>query len=71
MLAKQFCVLPTTVSRRRFSASKMHLAPGAVGCCPFYDGGSVVVNLVFNVLPIVCGSSVFVFVLLCINLCPF
>ena len=24
-----------------------------------------------NVLPIVCGSSVFVFVLLCITLCPF
>ena len=28
---------------------------------------SVVVDLLFNVLPIVCGSSVFVFVLLCIN----
>ena len=32
---------------------------------------SVVVDLLFNVLPIVCGSSVFVFVLLCITLCPF
>ena len=31
----------------------------------------VVVDLLFNVLPIVCGNSVFVFVLLCITLCPF
>ena len=31
----------------------------------------VVVDLLFNVLPIVRGSSVFVFVLLCITLCPF
>ena len=31
----------------------------------------VVVDLLFNVLPIVCGSSVFVFALLCITLCPF
>ena len=29
------------------------------------------VNLLFNVLTIVCGSSVFVFVLLYITLCPF
>ena len=28
-------------------------------------------DLLFNVLPIVYGSSVFVFVLLCITLCPF
>ena len=31
----------------------------------------VAVDLLFNVLPIVCGSSVFVFVVLCITLCPF
>ena len=36
-----------------------------------YGGGCVVVDLLFNVLPIVCGSSVFVCVLLCINSCPF
>ena len=30
-----------------------------------------VVDLLFNVLPIVCESSVFVFVLLCIALCLF
>ena len=30
-----------------------------------------VVDLVFNVLAIVCGSSVFFFVLLCTTLCPF
>ena len=46
----------------------MHLSPpcpGGLGC------GFVVVNQMFNVLPIVCGSSVFVFVLLCITFCPF
>ena len=31
----------------------------------------VIVDLLFNVLPIVYGSSVFVFVLLSITLCPF
>ena len=31
----------------------------------------VAVNILFNVFPIVCGSYVFVFVLLCITLCPF
>ena len=45
--------------------------PGGLGCCPFSGGGSVFVDLLLNVLPIVCGSSVFVFVLLCITLCPF
>ena len=33
------------------------------------DSGSVGVDILFNVLLIVCGSSVFVFVLLCITLC--
>ena len=28
-------------------------------------------DILFNVLPIVCGSPVFVFVLLCITLCQF
>ena len=32
---------------------------------------SVVVDLLLNVLPIVCGSSAFVFVLPCITLCAF
>ena len=31
----------------------------------------VVVDLLFNVLPIGCGKFVCVFVLLCITLCPF
>ena len=35
------------------------------------SGCADVVELLFNVLPTVCGSSVFVFVLLCITLCPF
>ena len=42
-----------------------------LGCCLFYCGGSVVVDLLFNVLPIVCGSSVYFFGLLCITSCPF
>ena len=42
----------------------MHLSPRwlGLGCCLFLGGGSVVVGLLFNVLPIVCGSYVFVFV---------
>ena len=28
-------------------------------CCPFYGGGSVVVELLYSVAPIVCGGSVF------------
>ena len=42
----------------------MYLGPCGLGYSPFYGGGSVVVDLLFNILPIVCGSSVFVFVLL-------
>ena len=45
--------------------SGLHLSPpGGLGCCPFYGGGSVVDDLLFDVLPIVFG-------LLCIILCPF
>ena len=47
---------------RIFSPSKMHLRPSGLGCFPFERGGSVAV--VDLLLPIVCGSSVFVFVLL-------
>ena len=55
--AKQFCVLTTTESRakiwRQLNAFKPP-PPGSLGCCPFKGGGSVVVDLLFNVLPIVC-----------------
>ena len=34
-------------------------------------GGSVAIELLFNVLSIVCWSFVYAFVLLCITLCPF
>ena len=36
----------------------MHLSPPPAGlsCCPFWSGGSVVFDLLLNVLPIVCGS---------------
>ena len=60
MRAKQCLWFTTTESRARFCASKMHLNPGSVGCCPFKGGGSVVVYSLFYVHPIVCGSSVFV-----------
>ena len=36
----------------------------------FFFAFTDVVDLLFNVLSIICGSSVFVFVLLCITLCP-
>ena len=50
----------------------MHLNPSGLGCCPFLSGGSVVVDdLLFYVLHIVCGGSVFVFDFLCITLCPY
>ena len=39
----------------------MHVRPGVLGCCPFVGGGSVVVDLLFGVLPTGCGDSVFVF----------
>ena len=38
---------------------------------PFLRWWFCFVDKLFNVLPIVCGSSVFVFVLLCITLCLF
>ena len=50
-----------------FASLQLH----ALGCCPFSGGGSVVVDILLNVIPIVCGSSVFVFILLGIVLCPF
>ena len=37
----------------------------------FLMANIVVVDMLFNVSPIVCGGSVFVFVLLCITLCLF
>ena len=39
----------------------MHLAPGGLGCCPLWGCGSVVVDLLFIVTPIVgiCNCSMF------------
>ena len=36
-------------------------APGGLGCCPFLGGGSVVVDFLFVVAPVVgvCGCSAF------------
>ena len=45
--------------------------PGSLRRCLFESGGSVVVDLLFYVPPIVSGGSVLVFVLVCITLCPF
>ena len=52
-------------------ASKMRLNPQWLRLLSVLSRGSVVVDLLFNVLPVICGSSGFVFVLLCITLCPF
>ena len=50
----------------RPSYKKMHYPPpppppGGLGCCPFYGSGSVVVNFLFIVTPIVgvCNCSMF------------
>ena len=50
----------------------MHLSPpspGSLGCCPFLGGGSVVVDLLFIVTPIVgvCNCSMFYCTLLCVR----
>ena len=48
----------------------MHLSPpGGLGCCPFYGGGSVVVDFLFIVTPIVgvCNFSMFCCTLLCVR----
>ena len=75
MRAKQFMFKQQQNLGRRFGASKMHLSPppppSSLGCCPFQGGDSVLVDLLFNVLPIFCGDSVFVLVLGCISLCTF
>ena len=36
-----------------------------------FGGGSVVVGILLNVPPNVCGGSLLVFVLVCVTLCPF
>ena len=71
-LRSLFCVLTTKESRakiwRQLNAVK---SKGGLGCPPFLGGGSVVVELLFYVAPIVCGGSVLVFVFICIALCRF
>ena len=44
-------------------------APGGLGCCPFWGGGSVVVDFLFIVTPIVgvCGCSTFCCTLFCVR----
>ena len=44
-------------------------APSGLGCCPFWGDGSVVVDFVFVVAPVVgvCGCSVFCCALLCVH----
>ena len=38
---------------------------------PLFSHTELIVDFLFNVLPIVCGSSVFVFVLICITVFSF
>ena len=44
-------------------------APSGLGCCPFWGDGSVVVDFVFVVAPVVgvCGCPVFWCALLCVH----
>ena len=72
MQNKQLSVLAsTTESREKFWHQKNAYKPtDGLECCLFEGCGSVVVAILFNVLPIVCGNFVFVSVLLCITLCP-
>ena len=56
---------------RRFGTSKMHLSPPPSGlrCCSFLGGGSVVVDSLLIVAPIVglCKCSMFCCVFLCVH----
>ena len=47
----------------------MHLSPSGFGFCPFYGGGSVVVDSLLIATPIVgfCGCSMFCCALLCVH----
>ena len=44
---------------RRFGTSEMHLSPSGLGCCPFKGSGSLVVDSLLIVTPIVgfCNCS--------------
>ena len=62
---------------RRFGTGKMHFSPPppppplwlSLGCCPFLGGGSVVVDFLFVVTPIVgdCNCSMFCCTLLYVH----
>ena len=68
MRAKQFlCFNNNGIWGERLARVWCIWAPGGLGCCPFWGGGSVVNDLLFYVPPIVCWGSVFVFVLVCIT----
>ena len=58
MQSKQFCALTTTKSRAKIRRQLDAFK-------------AVVLVLLFYVPPLFCGGSVFVFVLVCITLCPF
>ena len=53
---------------RRIGTSKMYLSSPCFGSCPFKGGGSVVVDSMLIVIPIMgfCNVS-----MLCVTLCPF
>ena len=56
---------------RRLGASKMHLYPCGLDCCPIWGIHLVVVASLFIVTPVVCGGSVFSPILLCNTWCHF
>ena len=60
MRANYFCGLTTTESRAMILYLLYAFTPPTdLGCCSFYGGGSVIVNLLFIVALIVCGGSLF------------
>ena len=58
------CLNSNRIQGENFAPVKCNKAPGGLGCYLLYFGGSVVVDLLFIALPIVCGSSMFALVLL-------
>ena len=70
MRAEHFCTSTTAESRARIWCQwNAFKPPGGLGCCPFWGGGSVVIDFLFIVTPIVgvCNCSMFCCTLLYVH----